>query len=577
MRDGLPAYSSGECKGARRKQEGAPMRSRFARHNCLFFVKRVLSSLALVAGIFTMAGCVSVRPPPEGGTTPLPAHFENSGVATNVSVSVTPAETLINKQFQTWKESGTDELKVPASQLITTPVEVVTWVPTQVDRGIQKLCNHLGPFKVICHPIHEVVTVPTKVTNLVEKTVTAKIPTTIAAQHDVFFDTASLNASGPTITATATLNYDVKLTAGPKILTVGLASCGESDPKPDIIVTDTVTPQWGQDGNITLNGGVPQARFDRPCQLTFADINLSDVLRISGLQHKIDDLITSKGSLVPQSFNLNPILDKGWNEIQQPIKISDNLWLLINPTSIDLTAPTGTGKVLQFQGALGAQPALVYSAEAPKAATVARPALGHAPTGNVFTLEAEGRANYYDVNALLDSPAIHKKIDDQAGHTRVPFFGKLAIKKIWIYPSHDKIAVVVVVSRPVIGTLYLIGEPRYDAGKDAFWVDHVDFSADTKNALVSWGSWLLHSPLRQLLADEINNDLKQIQDKGRPKLSALEASLRDKEGEKNNVKYVIHLTAVQPENVYVSDYSIVARVLLSGDAAVSINGIPKLH
>ncbi len=119
------------------------------------------------------------------------------------------------------------------------------------------------------------------------------------------------------------------------------------------------------------------------------------------------------------------------------------------------------------------------------------------------------------------------------------------------------------------GIVYLVGRPRYDVGTGIISVDELDYSVDSRSALVAIGDWLLHDVVRAKLREKarwrVGEQLAQAR-------ADLEAGLNRDLG--NGVRLKGTVAEVQPLFVRVFEGAVVAQVQATGAAELSVTAAP---
>jgi Domain of unknown function (DUF4403) len=183
-----------------------------------------------------------------------------------------------------------------------------------------------------------------------------------------------------------------------------------------------------------------------------------------------------------------------WDALQSPVKLKDNVYLLINPQAVTVSLPATPGDTVSVVAKLVAKPRLVIGAPAPitaqplpeMAMTAAQP-----ETGFHIALESE-----------LPFDFLGRKLTKKMEGRAYPANGKtVIIEKVRLYGSGGSVVMAVSVRGTVTGTVYLTGMPAYDGSTRTLSVQNPEYTVETKQVLVQAADWLLHSGIRDGIAE----------------------------------------------------------------------------
>ena len=213
---------------------------------------------------------------------------------------------------------------------------------------------------------------------------------------------------------------------------------------------------------------------------------------------KIQDFLRRQASKNGNGFVQNRYLRQqagiAWDALQNPIKLTNDLFLLINPQSVHVSPPAAPGDTVTVVVGLVAKPRLVIGASAPMTAQ-SLPAILIMPaqpeTGFHIALESELPFDFL-------SKELTKKLEGRV----YPANGEtVIIEKVRLYGSGGSIVMAVSVKGTVKGTVYLTGMPAYDESTRILSMRNPEYTVETKQVLVQAADWLLHTRLREGLAE----------------------------------------------------------------------------
>jgi hypothetical protein len=183
-----------------------------------------------------------------------------------------------------------------------------------------------------------------------------------------------------------------------------------------------------------------------------------------------------------------------WDALQSPIKLTNDLFLQINPQSVHVSPPAAPGDTVTVVVGLVAKPRLVMGTAATMTAQ-SLPAISITPTqpetGFHILLESELPFDFL-------SKELTKKLEGKVHHANNE---TIIIEKVRLYGSGGSVVMAVSVKGTVKGTVYLTGMPAYDEATRSLCIQNPEYTVETKQVLVHTADWLLHSRLREGLAE----------------------------------------------------------------------------
>ena len=288
------------------------------------------------------------------------------------------------------------------------------------------------------------------------------------------------------------------------------ASCGTGDKRPrarlTLRMTIHVTDRWMLQPNSSVHAE-PLTDTERDqCRVTMLSIDVTEkVLRaaeaaLEGELRKVDQRV--------RAFPLRREVEGIWSDMQKPIRLTDSLWLLINPVSVRYLPPTTIGDTLVWQAGLDASPRILGG---PKPSATAQPLLPpdrKPPPPPTLLIQSEGRLPYDAAEAILSKALKGKKI--KVG------FRSLVVQHLKPVPLGDgRVAVGLTVTGAAVGTLYAVGHPHIDSDGRLTMPD-LALDAGTTGVLTGALAWLASAEgLQQFLREAISVDLAPVIDKGR--------------------------------------------------------------
>lgn len=369
---------------------------------------------------------------------------------------------------------------------------------------------------------------------------------------------------GRTITLSSVLHYQGRGWYNAPILPEVSASCGTGDEQPRARVTVRVTGRIDEKWKFRTKSTVdaePLTDTERDqCEVTAAHIDVTEKVlsaaegALQGELVKLDKKIAA--------FPLRSTVAGVWGTMQKPLRLTDSLWLLINPVALRFQPPTTSGDSLLWQVGLEANPRIVGGARPDSSANpLLPPDRGEAPPPELLIL-SEGRLPY-DVAEDILSKALAKTKIKVGPHT-------MSIRHLKPIPLGDgRLVVALTVSGAANGTLYAIGRPQIDS-LGVLTMPDLAIDAGTTDALTGALAWLASTDkVTQLLQDAIRVNLAPTIEKAR--VLAEENMNRELAP---GLFLRTTLRTATPVGVWAGPDALIARVVVRGEGAIDLRLYP---
>jgi len=202
-----------------------------------------------------------------------------------------------------------------------------------------------------------------------------------------------------------------------------------------------------------------------------------------------------------------------WEAGQTPMNLGDDFPLVLNPRAVRLVIPQqsavsdGTVAVLE----LVARPKLV--AGAPPAI------VSHATPSISLSSETEGAGFHVALETEIPFERISRELTERQKEKSYSLGGTVHINGVRMYASGASVILEAEVAGDRQGTLYLSGMPYYDAGKRMLTVHGLDYTLATRDVLARSADWLLHSGIREKIAEQAQWPLAERLDAARELLT----------------------------------------------------------
>jgi hypothetical protein len=307
-------------------------------------------------------------------------------------------------------------------------------------------------------------------------------------------DPFSVSLNGRTATITGVVRYKGRGWYDPRIGPEISSSCGINDVEPRARITLasdlSITPEWRLHGKSRVSNVVPYSSDRRDqCRVTVFKIDVTDrvIKATREALEKQRPMIDRKIS----SIDLRPRFETYWHLLEQPIRLTDSVWLLIRPSAVRMGQSVGVKRTLVTALGFSASP-IVVTGKRPAVMLTSLPPLNPAAVGNGLHILMEGVIGYDLATSLLEKHIVGKVIE-RGGQ-------KLEIRIARLFGiGGEKVALELQFRGNVSGRIYLVGTPRYDPGTNELYVPDLDYDAGTNALLVQGLEWVKHNDVRDFI------------------------------------------------------------------------------
>jgi hypothetical protein len=360
----------------------------------------------------------------------------------------------------------------------------------------------------------------------------------------------------------ATLSYAARGYFKPRFgPTIG-AGCGGRTPaeRPRIVVELvtplTLTPDWHLSS---------RARIARLAAASSADTDRCTVsiIRYDVTQRVVDAARSALTSQLPEidrkiaRVDLTDHFQEWWALLNKPIRLTDNVWLLLGPKKLRMGDVSGTTKELIVDAGLDASPRIVTGPE-PQVQAPPLPPLSRDTASNGFNIE---------LGSTIDYPTASKTITDALTGKSITEAGKtVTMREARVSPlPKGQLALAMTFTGDANGTLVFIGKPVYDRKAGELRVPDLDYDLSTDSDLISAYSWLKSDALRELFRDKARLPVEPLLEKGK---SLLTDGLNRKLGDA--VTLSARVDSVDVAGIFVTAPGIVVRAVATGNAGMQV-------
>ena len=303
-----------------------------------------------------------------------------------------------------------------------------------------------------------------------------------------------ISIKGDTFQIAATIRYQGRGWYNPPIGPEIGGSCGTTGQEPRARVVISIQPSINRDWQLIAQPKLsylgPLTKTERDqCEVTFLKIDVtSRVLEAArGAIRSQFPGLTAK----LKTLDVKGEVEKVWNEIQKPIRLTDSVWLMLRPEGLRLGALSGTREMLGGTVGIRARPK-IETGPKPTVALVPLPPLDPSGEESGLNLLTEGRFDYLLIGANLTKEVAGMKINVPGGTIEIREVGAYGI-------GGGRLALGVRFVGTTSGQIYFVGTPKYDDSTGHILVPDLDYDASTTPLLVKGLAWLKADQIRDFL------------------------------------------------------------------------------
>jgi hypothetical protein len=326
-------------------------------------------------------------------------------------------------------------------------------------------------------------------------------------------DPFQVSLDGQTARLTAIIHYKGRGWYDAPLVPEVSTSCGVDGVEPRARVTIAaplrITPDWHLRARTRIENveGFSSDSRDQ-CKVTVFKIDVTS--RVTDAARKI---LEGKRSFIDEriaALDIRSRFEEWWHLLQQPIRLTDSVWLEINPTAVRMGETVGVKRTLVTALGFSASPRVVTGPR-PEPALSPLPPLYPAAVGSGLHILLEGFIDYGLATRLLEKELVGRKVE-KAGKT-------LEVRQVRLFGiGGGKLALELRFRGAAKGIVYLVGTPKYDPATRQLYVPDLEYDVGSANLLVSGVEWLKHDDVRDAIRSRAHWPVGGIMSHGREEL-----------------------------------------------------------
>jgi len=277
----------------------------------------------------------------------------------------------------------------------------------------------------------------------------------------------------------------------------GVGSCGQGKEGFRRVLLGTraelgLTPTWGLELKALPDDPAPAT----PCEVTFLGYDITDKV-VAGMKENMLKATAAMEQQVRESAMLRQKAEAVWTQAQQPIALSEGVWLSLNPERIRLAPWNSQGKVLTITPEIQARPAITLG---PQPLTEIRPLPPLESVSNNlapgFKIRVDADLSFEHATAQLKKQIAGKRFDTEKGSFEVLDAAVLG--------KDGKALLELTLKGRITGRLNLAGRLVYNEAQGTLQLQDLDYTLESKSWITQFGEWLFRSTLRKTLQGKAN-------------------------------------------------------------------------
>lgn len=374
-----------------------------------------------------------------------------------------------------------------------------------------------------------------------------------------------LSINGRHAVLQADIDYEAKAWYDLPVLPKISGSCGGSGERPRArlsIDSDVeLTSDWRlRPHSVAKAEPITGSNRDK-CKVTFLSVDVTKKV-MSAAQDALQKRLAEFDTEIA-AFDLPGESKRIWKILQTPQKLTDSLWLVMDPSAVRVGLLAMRHDTLVTAVGLSAHPRVVGGAR-PEAAVRPLPAPKDSSSRPpVLHLLSEGRLPY-DVASTILSRELRGDTIHVAGQ-------KLIVDSLQVLGVGDgRAAVGLDVSGPVDGVLYMVGHPAYDTATAELYMPDLEYDVGTRDLLTGALSWLAGSNVEDFLRNKVRIKMDKVIADGR---ELLEMGLNRDLAE--GVHLNVDITSAKGLGVRAAPDAILLRVVATGQGELVLDMKPQ--
>lgn len=367
-------------------------------------------------------------------------------------------------------------------------------------------------------------------------------------------------AVGKELRLRTTLSYQARGYYNPKIGPTVSAGCGKSNERPRVVVELatplTLTENWHLSSRARLARLAPATDSGKDrCQVSILQLDVTDRV-VEAARQSLTTRLPDIDRQIAR-IDLTSRANGWWEALNRPIRLSEGVWLELQPERLRVGRITGERRILTVEAGMDAFPRIVTGPE-PHREVHPLPPLGRDTIAGGFQVMMEGHIDYETASRATTTALRGRTITKGGRSVTVQSITAAADKG-------GKLALTLRFEGDANGTLKLVGTPRYDRVRSQIFVPDLDYDLSTDSKLIDVYAWIRSDSLRAQLREKAQVPVTAELERGRALLmSGLNRTIA------GTMTLAATVDSIDVRGLYVTRAGLVIHAGASGNASVSI-------
>ena len=292
------------------------------------------------------------------------------------------------------------------------------------------------------------------------------------------------------------LRYRARAWYDPPLLPEIRTTCGTREEPLRAVVSLSariwISEDWLLRGDSRVDHVAPLSETDRDkCQLTALSIDVTDRVMRAARRALEEHLPVIEGAL--SRVDLRSKFEGWWQILGEPIRLTDDTWLVIDPVGVHRGPTRGNGRTLTAEIGLSARPRIIYGGR-PQAKVEPLPPLSDPLDQGGLRIRAAGTADYEAASRFLTETLQGRTIRQQGQELRLE---RLEVTGI----GGGRLALDVHFTGSARGHVYLVGTPEIDPRSGEIFVPDLSFDVESMNLLLQGYAWIAEEEILEFFRE----------------------------------------------------------------------------
>ena len=291
------------------------------------------------------------------------------------------------------------------------------------------------------------------------------------------------------------------------------SGCGVEEPPRSAIIGVQIRLDWAPDWTLRPAFRVMQIRFLDRCEMTFADIDVTPLIAREFQKQLQERMRGALETLAPRLNTIRQQVDHNWSELQQPVKLWEDQWLLLNPGGVALSPLLGHGNRVEAKLAVLMEPQVVTGPVPDSPPRPLPPLMQYYPRSPGLNLQLDVDLDYAGLNRALDRQLSGESMDIRGR--------RVILESVKLGGHGQQIHVSARLGGDAAGTVELKADMIFSPETQQLKVENLAYIYTPDDPWFQAEASLFYGYIRKLLEAAANQELEQRMGQGRQQLQSL--------------------------------------------------------